>query len=93
MMGEATDDLAMGTSNSWMVDGEAALARALIALDAGDTEYAVEQLLIAEQTIRAVNRSFLDRARSELAGLGVDIATPVPFEFLDATPLPLAPPL
>jgi tetratricopeptide (TPR) repeat protein len=92
MMGEANDDLAMGTSNSWMVDGEAALARALIALDAGDTEYAIEQLLSAEQTIRAVNRSFLDRARSELAGLGVEIATPEPFESLDATPLPSLPP-
>jgi tetratricopeptide (TPR) repeat protein len=89
----AEQDLEVGYRNTWVRDKEAALVRGLLARDSGDREYAIAQLQLAEQTIRAINRPFLDRARRELAKLGAMPSEPQPEPDLDATPMPTLAPL
>lgn len=68
----AQADLEKGYRNTWGRNADAALGRGLLALDAGDTEYAIEELRLAEATIPSYAHPSLQRARSELARLGAE---------------------
>jgi tetratricopeptide (TPR) repeat protein len=84
----ASQDLETGYQNTWGTTGIAALVRGLMARDAGDRETAVEEMQIAEETLKAIERPFLDRARQELASLGVEPEAAGPQETRLGTPMP-----
>jgi len=88
---QASQDLLLGSFNTWARGGLKAYVEALLALENGDRALAIESMKYAEQTMDRTHGPFIERIQADLAALGVspDMITPDPSPA--ATPIPALP--
>jgi tetratricopeptide (TPR) repeat protein len=83
----ASDDLLLGSINTWDQGGLLPYVQSLIAFGQGDRTAGVELLKQAEMTMDGGHRPFVERFQRELADLGEEPYHPTPDPYPEATPL------
>lgn len=84
---QAERDLEWLLKNTWREGGLDAYVRALMALEDGDRERAVDLLRFAEATVKW-DSGFIPRLRRELAQMGETPLENMPYRSIQATPIP-----